>query len=434
MKLERKSKSMERIVGILPAGGQARRIHGFFKEMMPIGIDENDKSKFVVSSEQIIRNIFNGGATSVHFILSTKKDFISHYYTRQGIINGNLNFNFLTEYIENLGMPYTIDFVYEQIKDFDYVMMGMPDTVIEPNNSFEILLDLIKNRKADLALGIYKTNGRNKGGFIKFSSETNRVISHIDKTYKEFPSDADNAWAIACWNVKFTHYMHNFIYENQKLRTKTRTSEKNELLFGNIIDQALKDPTLNVVADFVDRENGFYWDITEPEKYFDLLRYYSIGEPLEKLRKSVTQKETPSQKIFIGHGHSKCWTELRDFLQVRLKLEWEEFNRLSVAGESTQQRLSEMLETASFAFLVLTAEEADKDGKMHARANVVHELGLFQGKLGFKRAVILLEEGCEEFSNISGLTYIRFPTGNLIASSEEIRRVLEREGIVLQKE
>ena len=51
-----------------------------------------------------------------------------------------------------------------------------------------------------------------------------------------------------------------------------------------------------------------------------------------------------------------------------------------------------------------------------------------QVRLGFKRAIILLEEDCAEFSNITGLSQIRFPKGNLMAKSEEIRRVLEREG------
>jgi predicted nucleotide-binding protein len=43
--------------------------------------------------------------------------------------------------------------------------------------------------------------------------------------------------------------------------------------------------------------------------------------------------------------------------------------------------------------------------------NVVHEAGLFQGRLGFERAIILLEEGCKSFSNIEGLGQIRFPKG-----------------------
>jgi predicted nucleotide-binding protein len=78
----------------------------------------------------------------------------------------------------------------------------------------------------------------------------------------------------------------------------------------------------------------------------------------------------------------------------------------------------------------MTGEDELADGKIHARMNVVHEAGLFQGRLGFTKAIILLEEGCEEFSNVQGLGQIRFPRGNIRAAFEEIRQVLEREGLV----
>jgi predicted nucleotide-binding protein len=65
-----------------------------------------------------------------------------------------------------------------------------------------------------------------------------------------------------------------------------------------------------------------------------------------------------------------------------------------------------------------------------ARLNVVHEVGLFQGRLGFRRAIIMLEEGCEQFSNIVGLGQIRFPHNNIEAAFEQVRQVLEREGVV----
>ena len=51
------------------------------------------------------------------------------------------------------------------------------------------------------------------------------------------------------------------------------------------------------------------------------------------------------------------------------------------------------------------------DGTLRARQNVVHEIGLFQGLHPLKRAVILLEEGVEEFNNIKGITQMRFEAG-----------------------
>ncbi len=134
-------------------------------------------------------------------------------------------------------------------------------------------------------------------------------------------------------------------------------------------------------------------------------------------------------RIFIGHGRSPVWRDLKDFLHERLRLEWDEFNREPTAGHTTKERLAEMLDSACFAFLVMTAEDEHSDGSKHARGNVIHEMGLFQGRLGFERAIVLMEEGCTEFSNIAGLTQIRFPKGNIEAKFEEIRRVLEREDI-----
>jgi len=89
-----------------------------------------------------------------------------------------------------------------------------------------------------------------------------------------------------------------------------------------------------------------------------------------------------------------------------------------------------MLNETRFTFLVMTAEDEHEDKKLHARENVVHEIGLFQGRLGFEKAIILFEHGCEEFSNITGVTQIRFPKGNIRAISEDIREVLEREGLI----
>lgn len=134
--------------------------------------------------------------------------------------------------------------------------------------------------------------------------------------------------------------------------------------------------------------------------------------------------------VFIGHGRSTAWRELKDFIQDRLGLPWDEFNRVPVAGVTNIARLSEMLDAAAIALLVMTAEDEMADGGVQARMNVVHEAGLFQGRLGFTKAIVLLEEGCSEFSNIQGLGQIPFPKGNIATSFEEIRRVLEREGLI----
>jgi predicted nucleotide-binding protein len=154
-----------------------------------------------------------------------------------------------------------------------------------------------------------------------------------------------------------------------------------------------------------------------------------IVDALETLP-ATTQTPLYGKRIFIGHGRSHLWRELKDFIADRLQLPWDEFNREATAGYPTIDRLQTMMSQAAFAFLIMTAEEEHANETLHARPNVIHEVGLFQGHLGLSRAIVLLEDGCLEFSNIVGLSQIRFPRSNIAASFEEVRRVLEREGLI----
>lgn len=154
---------------------------------------------------------------------------------------------------------------------------------------------------------------------------------------------------------------------------------------------------------------------------------------LKRVEKRNEKRSMVGTNVFIGHGHSPIWRELKDFIEDRLHLPVDEFNSVPVAGVATATRLNELLDAAAFAFIIMTAEDEQLDGKLRARENVVHEVGLFQGRLGFTRAIVLLEDGCEEFSNIHGLGQIRFPRGNISAKFEDIRAVLEREHLILNE-
>ena len=155
----------------------------------------------------------------------------------------------------------------------------------------------------------------------------------------------------------------------------------------------------------------------------------SLSAHLNRLNMTDAISKHSGTRVFIGHGRSPIWRELKDFVVNRLGLEHIEFNSHSTAGIATTERLTSMLDQSSFALLVLTAEDQTADGKMQARMNVVHEVGLFQGRLGFRHAIVLLEDGCEDFSNIAGLTQIRFPKGDIAARFENVRRVIERENL-----
>jgi hypothetical protein len=135
---------------------------------------------------------------------------------------------------------------------------------------------------------------------------------------------------------------------------------------------------------------------------------------------------SPRAHIFVGYGGgSQAWRDLRDFL-LRLGIEVETFQSESRVGQTITDVLEGMLDRANFAFLVHTAEDDMEGGRMRARQNIVHETGLFQGRLGFDRAIIIREEGTEDFSNVHGLQEIRFPSGQIRVCFGEVIEILRK--------
>ena len=146
-----------------------------------------------------------------------------------------------------------------------------------------------------------------------------------------------------------------------------------------------------------------------------------------KLDESIIKVEKEPLKIFIGHGHDNQWRDLKDHLKEKHGLDVIAYEIGPRAGLSIKEILESMLNQSSFALLVLTGEEVDSSGKMHARENVIHELGLFQGKIGFTRAIAILEKDVNEFSNILGVNQIRFSKGNIKETFGDILSTIKRE-------
>ena len=233
------------------------------------------------------------------------------------------------------------------------------------------------------------------------------------------------------------------ISTEQELTTLEKETYKwtdyNKMLFNTLFDESpLPDshgsPFLRITSrSFSEkityhREDISSW-INDLESIYEQLGLYEELPNNTQHAMSNDTTNNENKKIFIGHGGSHIWRELKEFIVETLELEYEEFNRISPAGKATSNRLKEMLEESCMAFLIMTGEDEQADGSLRARDNVIHEVGLFQGKLGFERAIILLEDDCEDFSNIHGITHIPFPKGKIDTTFGEIIKVLKRESI-----
>ncbi|PTN11558.1 TIR domain-containing protein [Nitrosomonas aestuarii] len=146
---------------------------------------------------------------------------------------------------------------------------------------------------------------------------------------------------------------------------------------------------------------------------------------LISLPEAGTSKYEPF--IFIGHGRSSQWRDLKDHLQDKHDIKINAYETGARAGHSIRDILEDMANKSSFALLVFTGEDEQGDGKLRARQNVVHEAGILQGRLGFSRAIMLVEEGLDDFSNVYGIQQIRFSKGNIKETYGEVLATTRRE-------
>jgi len=178
----------------------------------------------------------------------------------------------------------------------------------------------------------------------------------------------------------------------------------------------------------------FAWWVKDFREGMDgsITRLESISERLELIPElgEHAASSLSSRCIFIGHGRSKLWARLKIYLEDELRLPTITYESESRVGESIVPTLEKMLDQATFAVLVLTAEDETAEGSRRARQNVIHEAGLFQGRLGFKRAVMLKQEGLENFTNVEGLQYIGFSGDQIEQTFYDLQRVLKREGLL----
>ena len=156
------------------------------------------------------------------------------------------------------------------------------------------------------------------------------------------------------------------------------------------------------------------------ETVFGVFEKYIASHPPEK-------RPHVKPKVFIGHGQSLAWRDLKDHLQDKHGYDIVAYEIGARAGHQIRDVLEQMLSESRFATLVMTRDDEVNPDEFRARQNVIHELGLFQGRLGFTRAIMLVEEETQEFSNIHGVQQIRFSKENIKETFGEVLATLRRE-------
>ncbi len=135
--------------------------------------------------------------------------------------------------------------------------------------------------------------------------------------------------------------------------------------------------------------------------------------------------------VFIGHGRSNEWKKVRDFLRDTKKLNVEYYENDLRVGKQVSNILKKLVADATIAVLVLTGDDKGEDEIFRPRSNVMYEVGMFENALGAEKTIILLEEGCEDPANLSGVQKLKFEKdsiesifGDLSVTIDKIKKKL----------
>jgi glucose-1-phosphate thymidylyltransferase len=249
------------VVGLIPAGGVAKRISPLpcSKEIFPIGIyDKDNVSKPKVVSHYLLERMHIAGIRNVFFILRNGKWDIPAYYGDGSLVAMNIGYIML-------GLPYGTPFTLNQAFPFVHdkiIAMGFPDILFSPQNAYSVILDKLYDSAADIVVGLFKTDTPHKMDMVDFddSGQIYEIIIKPQQTTLHY------TWTIAVWRPGFTYFMREYLDQlitgSQEETDLYTIQNGRELYVGDVFIAALKSG-LSVKA--VKFPYGFTMDIGTAE-------------------------------------------------------------------------------------------------------------------------------------------------------------------------
>jgi len=251
------------VIGLLPAGGQARRIAPLplSKELYPIGfhpVGTEGSLRPKVVSHYLLEKMQHAGIARAYFILRAGKWDIPAYFGDGSMLAMHLGY-----LIMNLpyGVAYTLNQAYPFVQD-SLVALGFPDILFQPKDAYARVLARQTATAADVVLGLFPSSQPEKVGMVEFD-QTGRVSLIVEKAKT---SHLRYMWAIAVWTPTFTQFMHDHLAAIEQHRASGSRDElptvTRELPIGDVIQAAI-DQGLHVQAEvFLE---GRYLDIGTPD-------------------------------------------------------------------------------------------------------------------------------------------------------------------------
>jgi sugar/nucleoside kinase (ribokinase family) len=146
----------------------------------------------------------------------------------------------------------------------------------------------------------------------------------------------------------------------------------------------------------------------------------------------LTRVRAPApRRVLLAHGESEDWEEVYRFLTQSCNLDVLDFDGEigRTNSETLVTALSNSVEECGFAVCIL-AERTVDNATVRASQSVVQQAGIFQGRYGFGRVALLVQEGCEVLSNVAGIIRLDYRAGAVDRTFIELEQMFVREGVM----
>lgn len=249
---------MTELIGIIPAGGRGNRLAPYPspKELFPmgwqpyVGNGEVHRRPKVVS-QYVVEGMVQAGVRYLIMIVGPNKYDLLRYYGNGDRFGAHLSYLYQED---PLGMVHAIDLAYPWIKHAR-IALGMPDTIIYPNDAFAQVLTHHEERRADVTLALFTTSRPEKFGMVAVDAH-GWITEHVDKPQE---SALTLMWGCAVWEPSFTHLI-------DEVRRAGTAMEGREQVLGDAIDAALARGMKVAGCQIRD---GFYADIGTYDEIVD---------------------------------------------------------------------------------------------------------------------------------------------------------------------
>jgi glucose-1-phosphate thymidylyltransferase len=226
----------ENVIGLLPCGGQAKRIGPLpcSKEILPVGLRHTSDGlvRPKVVSHYLLEKMCEAGIRRAFFILRSGKWDIPEYYGSGDTIGMDLAYLIMSR---SHGPPYTLDEAYPFVRGAR-VAFGFPDILFEPGDAFARALARLESTTADIVLGLYRAHDNPISDMVDVD-RTGRVRELVLSPKK---TKLQLGWVFAVWTPTFTDFLHEYLTEPRTAREGSNASLPVELTMGHVIQAAIE--------------------------------------------------------------------------------------------------------------------------------------------------------------------------------------------------